>query len=384
MHAREDNPELLRAQELGVKIYSFPEYLYEQSKDKLRVVIGGSHGKTTITSMVMHVINACGLDFDYMVGSQIEGFETMVKITEEAKMMVLEGDEYLSSPIDPRPKFHLYKPHVALLTGIAWDHMNVFPTFENYLGQFSRFIEMIQEEGKLYYYRNDPYLQKIVGSANHAVKTVPYEAHPHRINSGGYLLQTTDSEVPVSLIGNHNMQNIQGAKLICTDLGITEQQFYDAIRSFRGAARRQQLLAESRTTKIYLDFAHAPSKVRSTVEAFREAYPGKQLIACLELHTFSSLNKKFLPEYNGSLEGADVAMVFFNPEVVEHKRLPPLSRNEVKRHFGDEGMKIYNDSGELTNDLLSMDIDNTIVLIMTSGNFSGVDLPALAAELVNK
>ncbi|MBN1133305.1 MAG: peptidoglycan synthetase [Bacteroidales bacterium] len=382
MHAFPDNPELLRAQETGVRIYSFPEYLYEQSKDKIRVVIGGSHGKTTITSMVMHVMNHYNQDFDYMVGSRIEGFETMVRITEEAEVIILEGDEYLSSPVDPRPKFLLYRPHIALLTGIAWDHMNVFPTFEDYLEPFRKFIEVIEPAGKLYYFRDDPHLPGLIRSAPSFVETVPYHTHPHEISEGAYRLLSGSGKIRVPLIGRHNMQNIQGALLICRDLGISDDQFYKAIQSFRGAARRQQLLAGNDSVKVYLDFAHAPSKVRATVDAFREACPDKNLIACFELHTFSSLNAEFLPQYGGSLGEADTAMVYFNPGVVRHKKLPALSKEQVKTQFGTANVTVYDDADLLIKDLMNMDHHDAIVLFMTSGNFSGLDLKLVAGEIV--
>ena len=382
MHAFPDNPELLRAQETGVRIYSFPEYLYEQSKDKIRVVIGGSHGKTTITSMVMHVMNHYDQHFDYMVGSQIEGFETMVRISEDAEVMILEGDEYLSSPVDPRPKFLLYKPHIALLTGIAWDHMNVFPTFENYLEQFRKFIDVIEPAGKLYYFQGDSHLPGIVKSAPSSVEIVHYDTHPYEVMDGIYQLLTGSGKVGVPVLGRHNMQNIRGAMLVCRDLGISDAQFYKAIRSFKGAARRQQLLAGNDSVKIYLDFAHAPSKVKATAEAFREAYPGKRLIACLELHTFSSLNEAFLPHYAGSLRDADTAMVYFNPEVVRHKKLPELSKEQVKAEFGSGNVMVYDDAKLLVQDLMQMDFTGSIVLFMTSGNFSGLDLRSAAEKIV--
>ena len=382
MHARPDNPELKKAQEIGLKIYSFPEYLYEQSKNKLRVAIGGSHGKTTITSMVMHVMKYYKKKFDYMVGSQIEGFDTMVQITDDAEIIILEGDEYLSSPIDLRPKFHLYKPHIALLTGIAWDHMNVFPTFESYLDAFRIFTEVIEPAGKLYYFAGDQFLPEIIEGTPSSVETKAYDTHPHSVSDEGYHLTVGEGSIRVPMLGRHNMQNIQGAKLICGDIGISDIQFYKAIQSFKGAARRQQLLAESENLKVYLDFAHAPSKVKATVEAFREAWPDRKLITFLELHTFSSLNKDFLPQYKGSLDKADQAILFFNPDVVRHKNLPPLSPDEVGACFEKEGLEVLNSSEMVEEKLLDVGGESSVLLIMSSGNFSGLDLHSIANSLI--
>jgi len=378
MHAREDNPELLRARELGIRIWSFPEYIYEQSRDKKRVVIGGSHGKTTVTSMIMHVLWYNHYPFDYMVGSQLEGFETMVKLTKDAPVIILEGDEYLSSPIDPRPKFHLYHPHIALITGIAWDHMNVFPEFDIYLEQFREFVRHVDVNGKLFWYREDPYLKSI--SENCKAESLSYGTHPYSIKDGKTFLLHEGELTEVPVFGNHNMQNISAALLVCRELGLTDDQFYEAISSFRGAAKRQEILAESETRKVYLDFAHAPSKVRATVNSFRENFPGKKLIACLELHTFSSLNQAFLPQYAASLDEADVAIVFFNPEVVKHKKLPPLDPEFIKSCFGRKDLKLFNDREELKNFLLSLDLDG-IYLLMSSGNFSGLELKNIASRI---
>lgn len=381
MHARKDNPELIRAQELGIKIWSFPEYIYEQSKKKTRVVIGGSHGKTTITSMVMHVLRFNNYNFDYMVGSQLEGFETMVKLTEDAPIIILEGDEYLSSPLDSRPKFHLYRPHIALLTGIEWDHMNVFPTYENYIKQFVDFTHCIDPDGKLFWFDGDPNLKKV--TENLYVENESYTAHPYSTENNCTYLDTGKKQVAVPFFGKHNMQNISGALHICMELGLPSQQFYEAISSFKGAARRQQLLAEAHGRKVYLDFAHAPSKVRATVKSFRETFPMHNIIACLELHTFSSLSKNFLPQYKGTLDPANKAIVFFNPEVVAHKKLPEITTDDVKKGFRNEKLTAINDSYELQELLLSITEGECIVLLMTSGSFSGLNMKVLAEEIVN-
>ncbi len=379
MHALKDNPELLRARELGIKIWSFPEYIYEQSKDKKRVVIGGSHGKTTVTSMIMHVLWFNHVNFDYMVGSQVEGFETMVRLTEDAPVIILEGDEYLSSPIDPRPKFHLYHPHIAVITGIAWDHMNVFPTFENYLEQFNEFVKKTDSAGKLFWYKEDPYLRDIQKNCNSA--TVSYTTHPYRTGNGKTLLDHDGIVTDVPVFGNHNMQNISAALMVCRELGLRDEQFYEAISSFKGAAKRQQVLAESESRKVYLDFAHAPSKVKATVDSFRENFPVSKIIACLELHTFSSLNQAFLPQYFASLENADTAIVFFNPEVVKHKKLPPIEKSFIKKCFGRKDLQVINNREELEKTLFSLGLDG-VYLFMSSGNFSGLNLENTARSII--
>ena len=380
MHAKKDNPELLRAQELGIKTWSFPEYIYEQSRDKKRVVIGGSHGKTTVTSMIMHVLHYNHFDFDYMVGSQLEGFETMVKLTADAPVIILEGDEYLSSPIDLRPKFHLYHPHIAVLTGIAWDHMNVFPTFENYLEQFRIFAEGIREDGVLFWYREDRHLQEITEGLK--CSTHPYAAHPYENKDSRNYLATPGLQVEVPVFGNHNMQNIQAALEVCRELGLPDAQFYEAISSFSGAARRQELLAESDRVKVYLDFAHAPSKVKATLESFRETYPRKRITAILELHSFSSLNKAFMPEYAGTMEAADKAIVYYNPEVVKHKQLPAFEKSFVSDCFQHKNLSVIDDADKLKKRLLQ-NPEADICLLMSSGNFSGLDLMNIAKTIVD-
>lgn len=382
MHARKTNPELKKAQELGIKIYSFPEYLYEHSTDKKRIVIGGSHGKTTITAMVMHVLREQQMDFDYMVGSQIEGFDTMVKLSDEAPFIILEGDEYLSSPLDQTPKFHQYNPHMTLLSGIAWDHMNVFRTFEIYKKQFQKFLRIATGGGKVFYYDGDPVLGDVIDKSHWSLLKIPYCEHPYRIESGRFVLDTKYGGVPLSLFGRHNMQNIQGAMLICRDLGVEDHQFYDAIENFKGAERRQQLLANGSNRAVYLDYAHAPTNVKATINAFKETYRGHKLVTCLELHTYSSLNMEYLPQYKGTLDESDHAVVYFNPAVVKHKRLPTLSPDEVQKQFDKDDLVVYNDSEALVDHLRSLDENTFVLLIMTSGNFSGIDLKSLAQEVV--
>jgi UDP-N-acetylmuramate: L-alanyl-gamma-D-glutamyl-meso-diaminopimelate ligase len=382
MHARKSNPELKKAQKLGIKIYSFPEYLFEQSENKKRIVIGGSHGKTTITAMVMHVLKEHNKEFDYMVGSQIEGFDTMVRLSEDAPYIILEGDEYLSSPLDKTPKFHQYHPHMTLLSGIAWDHMNVFPTFEIYKKQFNKFLNIATGGGKVFYYDGDPVLGEVVDKSHWSLLKIPYSAHPYRVESGRFVLETKYGTVPLSLFGSHNMQNIMGALLICRDLGIEDHQFYDSVQHFKGAERRQQLLANGNSRAVFLDYAHAPTSVKATIDAFKESCGDQPLVTCLELHTYSSLNKEYLPQYKGALEKADHALVYFNPDVVKRKKLPELTPDEVKHHFDREDLLVYNDSRALVDHLKKLGDNAFVLLIMTSGNFSGIDLQNLANEVV--
>ena len=384
MHARADNPELARARDLGLKIYSYPEYLYEVSKDKLRVVIAGSHGKTTITSMILHVLQAAGISADYMVGAQLEGFEVMVRLTNDAKYIILEGDEYLSSTLDPRPKFHLYRPDIALLSGIAWDHMNVFPTFENYISQFEKFIGLIEHKGTLIYCAEDQLLKRISRMARNDIILVPYGNLTYRIHNKKFYIVHDEQETPLMVFGKHNVQNIQGAWKICRQLGIDDRTFFDAISSFSGASRRLQLLKKNKDSSVYKDFAHSPSKLKATVEALKELYPERELIACLELHTFSSLNKAFLPQYQGCMEKADRPIVYFSHHALALKRLPELTAEEVRTAFKDDRLSIYNDSAKMQEDLLTADYHNKNLLLMSSGNFDGLDLEELARKVVRK
>ncbi len=384
MHARENNPELEKARKLGLQIRSFPEFLYEQTRDKTRVVIGGSHGKTTITSMIMHVLKYHGVSFDYMVGSIVDGFETMVGLSETSEIAVFEGDEYLSSALDRRPKFHLYKPHISLISGIAWDHMNVFPTYENYLEQFRIFIEKTEVGGSIIYSGDDPEVINLVRSSGRLLDYIPYHEHPNRIRERRTYLIDDDREHPVSVFGHHNMQNINGAKLVCEMLGISNEMFYNAIQNFTGAGKRMQLLEENDQTAVYLDFAHAPSKVRATTLALKEQYPERWLTAVLELHTFSSLNADFLPLYEATMLAADKAIVYFNPVTVAHKKLPEISVDQVKDAFNQPDLWVYIDAGKLVKDLLNSEWKGSNILIMTSGNFEGQDLHSLAKSLINQ
>lgn len=380
MHARPDNPELAKAQELGIKVFSFPEYVYEQTRDKTRVVIGGSHGKTSITSMILHVLKQCKIETDYLVGAQLEGFECMVRLSDTAQVVVLEGDEYLSSPIDRRPKFHLYHPHIALISGIAWDHINVFPTFENYVHQFDEFVKMIEPGGTLVYFDGDEQLTPIAEAS--AATQKPYNTHPHEIRDGITYLIAEKAEVPIQVFGDHNLQNLNGARLVCNTLGISDDQFYQAIQSFGGAAKRLELVNKNERTAIYKDFAHSPSKLKATTEAMKQQYPNRKLVACMELHTFSSLNADFLSEYNGAMNKADEAYVYFNPQTIAHKKLEPITEEQVKKAFARADIKISIDSDALINDLLNKEWNQANLLLMSSGNFDGVDFDELAANIL--
>ncbi len=382
MHAKSDNPELLRATELGIKIFSYPEYLYEQSKDKKRVVIGGSHGKTTITAMILHVLQQLSVNCDYMVGAQLEGFDVMVRLTEEAPLMIIEGDEYLTSPIDLRPKFHLYKPDIALLSGIAWDHINVFPTFENYADQFIIFINQISKGGTLIYCNEDEELKRICQVSRNDINIIPYGALPHEISNGVTRIQVNNAWVPLQIFGRHNLMNLNGARLVCRQLGIGDAEFYEAIQSFRGASKRLELIAKKESRVVYKDFAHAPSKVEATLKAVKEQFPGRRVVACLELHTYSSLNKEFLGHYKGTLDPADAAFVYFNSHALQVKRLPEITELQVKEGFCKAGMEVFTDSAKLIKRLFREEDPGTVLLMMSSGNYDGIDLKDFSLQWV--
>ena len=373
MHAKKDNPELLKAQELRLKIYSYPEFLYEQCKDKTRVVIGGSHGKTTITSMILHVLNYHEKDVDYMVGAQLEGFETMVHLTEENDFMVLEGDEYLSSPIDMRPKFHLYKPNIALLSGIAWDHINVFPTFENYKEQFKIFTDSMINGGSMVYNIEDEAVKDVVESSENHIKKYPYETPTYFIDNGTTYLETSEGDLPLEIFGKHNLQNLAGAKWICQHMGIDEDDFYEAIASFSGASKRLEKIAESSSSVIFKDFAHSPSKVAATTKAVKEQYSDRTVLACLELHTYSSLNAEFLAEYKGALDFADKAVVFYSPHAVKIKQLKEVTHEQIANVFQRDDLIIYTNPQEFKEFLFNQNLEKTTVVLMSSGNYGGLD-----------
>jgi UDP-N-acetylmuramate: L-alanyl-gamma-D-glutamyl-meso-diaminopimelate ligase len=383
MHARADNPELLKTLELGITYFSYPEFLYEHAKNKKRVVIGGSHGKTTITSMILHVLKHAEKKFDYMVGAQIKGFDRMVSLSDDAPIMIFEGDEYLTAPFDLRPKFHLYRPHIALLSGVAWDHMNVFPTFEKYVEQFKIFVDLIEPNGTLIWYKGDDELNIIANSMRKDIKSLPYKEHAAKIENQAAQLLVNNKKIPIRDFGNHNLQNIQGAKLVCNEIGINDDAFYSAISTFEGANKRLQKIYSNQEKDIaaYLDFAHAPSKVKATIEAVKSLYPEHKIVACLELHTYSSLQKGFLPQYNGSMNKCDVAAVYFNPHALSLKKLPELKAEDIKQGFNNEKINVFSDVRQLFEHLNSSISKKTIILLMSSGNFDNFDLNNWLASL---
>ena len=382
MHARADNPELIKAKELGLKIYSYPEYIYESTKDKMRIVIGGSHGKTTITAMILHVMHYHHIETDFLVGAQLTGFETMVNLTKTSKYAVIEGDEYLASPIDRRPKFHLYKPNIAVLSGIAWDHINVFPTFENYIEQFKIFIDLIEPNGNLIYCSNDKVLEEVCSSSsNTKISKWPYSIPNHEIINGLTYLIDNDIKYPLQIFGNHNLMNLTAARLACNQMGINNQLFYEAIQSFTGAAKRLELVFKTRTFNFYKDFAHSPSKLKATTDAVKQQFPERKIIACMELHTFSSLTEDFLNEYKNSMNLADEAIVYYNPHTISHKKLKEISPEQVHTCFNRKDLIVFTKSEELTNYIKTKNFNNSVLLMMSSGNFDGVDFTMLANEL---
>jgi UDP-N-acetylmuramate: L-alanyl-gamma-D-glutamyl-meso-diaminopimelate ligase len=380
MHARIDNPELLKAKELGVKIYSYPDFLYEHSKDKIRIVVGGSHGKTTITAMIIHVLQQLKIDCDYMVGAQLEGFDVMVKLSDEANIMVIEGDEYLTSPIDRRPKFHVYQPTIGIISGIAWDHINVFPTFEFYVEQFKIFAEMIPENGTYIYCKDEVVLKEMSDIANIRATKIGYGVHPHFIENGISFLETAFGKIPLQIFGKHNLTNINAARLACRAVGISDELFYSAIQSFKGASNRLELLYKTETCIIFKDFAHSPSKLKATVEALKIQFPHRILVACMELHTFSSLTEKFLEQYAGTMDCADIGIIFFNPQTVAHKKLPPITSEMIFSAFQRNDLEVFHVTKELEDRILKMECEDTVIALMSSGNFGGMDLRKLIAK----
>ncbi len=381
MHAKEDNPELLKAQELGLKIYSYPEFLYEQSKNKTRVVIGGSHGKTTITSMILHVMHYHDKEVDYMVGAQLEGFDTMVHLTEENDFIVLEGDEYLSSPIDRRPKFHLYKPNIALLSGIAWDHINVFPTMENYIEQFETFLTCMSNAAIMVYNEEDPIVKRVVEDSEKHMKRYPYHLPAHEIIDGQTYLETNEGPMPIEIFGNHNLSNLDVAKWFRQHMGIVDEDFYEANATFKGASNRLEKIAEAKGKVVYKDFAHSPSKVKATTKAVADQYNNRKTIACLELHTYSSLNAEFLTEYEGALDAADEAVVFYSPEAVAIKKLDEVSETQIFNAFNRKDLKVFTEPEVFKNYLFNLNLNNSALLLMSSGNYGGLDFNELKSVI---
>ncbi len=374
MHARADNPELIKAKELCLEVYSFPEFVYEHAKDKTRIVIGGSHGKTTTTAMVMHILKECGVSFDYLVGSIIDGYDTMVQLS-DAPYIVIEGDEYLNSALDPRPKFHFYYPQLAQLTGIAWDHINVFPTWENYVEQFRIFIQQLPSGAPLAYFDGDETLEALCKERND-LNLLPYVCPEFTITDGKTQVQAGGKNYPMLIFGKHNLENMAGAIELVAQMGISKERALEAMQSFKGTARRLELIVDSNGFKAYRDFAHSPSKLKATVQSVRAQFPDKQLIAVFELHTFSSLNKAFLDEYHQCLEGANQAIVYFNPAVIAHKKLAPLDPEEVCEAFGGN-VQVVTDSAMLDEYLRAQNYSNSVLLLMSSGNFDNLNFDYL-------
>ncbi|MDY6380688.1 MAG: Mur ligase family protein [Bacteroidales bacterium] len=374
MHAKEDNPELIKAKQLGLKIYSYPEFLYEMSKDKKRIVIGGSHGKTTTTAMILHAMQHCGIETDYMVGALLEGFEVMVKMTEEAEYMVLEGDEYLTSTLDKRPKFHLYKPDIAIITGIAWDHINVFPTFEIYKEQFQIFADKIEKNGTLIYCNEDENVRRIAENSRADIEKLPYVAFDYKIEKGNTYIIYKGKEYLIQVFGKHNLMNMYAAMLATEKVGISNEDFLVSMQSFKGASKRLELVKKTDSVSVYKDFAHSPSKLKATIEAVKDWFPNRKLVACMELHTFSSLTSEFLQQYKGTMDKADVSMVYYNKHAIELKRLPDLNKQDVYEAFDKQGLKVYTDVKDMLTDLHKIEMKDVCILMMSSGNFDGIDL----------
>ena len=374
MHAKKENPELQKARELNLKIYSYPEFLFELSKEKTRVVIGGSHGKTTITAMILHVMHYHGREIDYMLGAPVKGIEKTIHLSDDTDFMLIEGDEYPSSAIDLRPKFHLYQPNIALLSGIAWDHINMFPTLENYVQQFEIFINSIVKGGILVYNEEDETLKNLVDNTENQIRKHPYHTPEYHVEDGTTILETPEGDMPLEIFGKHNMNNLAGAKWVCQHMGIDEDDFYEAIIEFEGASRRLEKIFESDNGVIFKDFAHSPSKVKASTKAVKEQYANKKIIACLELHTFSSLNAEFIEQYKNTLAEADESIVFYTPEAIAQKQMQPISVEEIKNAFNAPGLDVISSTSALLEVLESKNLKNTVLLFMSSGTFGGLNL----------
>ena len=381
MHAKADNPELLEAKIKKIKIVSYPEFIYQMSKDKTRVVIGGSHGKTSITAMILHVLNSNNKDIDFMVGAQLKGFETMVHLTDQNDFILLEGDEYLSSPIDRRPKFHLYQPNIALISGISWDHINVFPTKENYINQFIKFIDTIVPGGVLVYNKLDKEVERITLNCEKSIRKLEYSIPEHFIENGITFLKTDEGEIPLNVFGDHNLNNLAGAKLVCQLMGVHDEEFYSSIISFKGADKRLETVLKMKDRNVFKDFAHSPSKVVASTKALKKQFYDRKLIAILELHTFSSLNENFINEYRNTLKSADIAILYYDPKAVLKKGLSKLDHQKIKSAFNDDRLNIFNDSNKLNDFLLKQSYSNSNLLFMSSGNYASIDLDLLINQI---
>ena len=381
MHAKADNPELLEAKIKKIKILSYPEFIYEMSKDKTRVVIGGSHGKTSITAMILHVLNSNNKDVDFMVGAQLEGFETMVRLTDQNDFILLEGDEYLSSPVDRRPKFHLYQPNIALISGISWDHINVFPTKQNYINQFIKFIDTIVLGGVLVYNKLDKEVERITLNCEKSIRKLEYSIPEHFIKNGITFLKTDEGDIPLNIFGEHNLNNLAGAKLVCQLMGVHDEEFYSSIISFKGADKRLETVLKMKDRNVFKDFAHSPSKVVASTKALKKQFYDRKLIVILELHTFSSLNENFINEYRNTLKSADIAILYYDPKAVLKKGLSKLDHQKIKSAFNDDRLNIFNDFNKLNDFLLKQSYSNSNLLFMSSGNYASIDLDLLINQI---
>lgn len=384
MHAKKGNPELEKAESMGIPVYSFPSYLYEHARQKTRIVIGGSHGKTTITAMVLHALSSCGVDADYMVGAQLDGFEVMVKLTDSADIMILEGDEYLTSALDPRPKFHVYKPDVALISGIAWDHFNVFPSFEKYRQQFETFINLVPNHGKLVYYEGDAHVSALINQYTGRAEAIPYNTFHYKTQRQQTHVLYKGKSFPVQVFGDHNLSNMHGAMHICTIAGVKEEAFLHAMKTFRGASGRLELAGENQYTKIFNDFAHSPSKVKATSRAVKDQYKSQTLVGVVELHTYSSLNKEFLKQYQGTMDAINTPLVFFSNHALKMKNLPPLSKQDIHEAFDNDKIIVFNHRNKLEEYLINQQWKHKNLLLMSSGNFNGMDKKALFKHILKQ
>lgn len=381
MHAKKDNPELKKANELNIPVFSFPDYIYEHSKDKQRVVVAGSHGKTTISAIIIHVLKFHDRVFDYVVGASIQGMENSVKLTDEAPVIIIEGDEYLTSPIDRVPKFHKYQHHIGLISGIAWDHMNVFPTEEDYLRQFDLFADSTPKGGSLIYNAEDAMATVVGNKEREDVNLIPYKTPKNKFRDNKLYLTGHNKEIELKVFGDHNLQNLEGARQVLKKIGISDDMFYEAIATFRGAGNRLELISENDGFSLYSDYAHAPSKLKATVKAMKDRYPKRKLVACFELHTFSSLNKDFLPLYQNAMNDADEALVYYNPDNISKKGLNPISPEEVTSNFDKKGLMVFTEKQELLNYLSGRDWHNSNLVMMSSGTFDNIDIKQLAQQL---
>lgn len=379
MHAKIDNPELIEARKKKIKIYSFPEYISLVSKNKKRVVVSGSHGKTTITTMIMHVLNAKNIKFDYLVGAKIKGFDNMVHLSDN-EIIVIEGDEYLSSKLDTRPKFLHYNPDLLILSGISWDHINVFPDSESYTNAFVSLLKSTSSKCKVFYASNDHNIKKIIKHSSGFSKS--YSLPDFSICNGNVLLRKNKSRYKLSIFGKHNLYNLEAARIICNELGVENEFFFQSIGSFLGAKNRLELLSIINSKSfIYRDFAHSPSKVSASVEALKDLFPKRKLISCLELHTFSSLTLDFLSHYKNAFKRSNYVWVFFSPKEIEGKGLHVFSKKDILSLINHNNIRVFDDVDELGQAIHETLWVNTNLLLMSSGHFQGLDFKKIIHSL---